>query len=185
MKDMKDISDRTHQRGNAYLVTVMVMVIVTLLGLSLGAVTQTEMLIGSRQKTNQTVFYAAEAGVNLALARFMVQGETKPALISWTVPPAYSTGIPLQSEIHLAPVLPITMPVCNLCEGSESTEANPDSLHNIRSPITVRAFLETDSGQVLAQRRVSTFVDILPWKVPETLAAGGSLENQRNLVEFD
>lgn len=177
-------------RGNAYLITVMVMVIVTLLGLSIGAVSQTEMLIGSRERNNQRVFYLAETGLNLAVARFMASRETRGTRAEMLLPPAYDFsddggfgGIALQGVLRIAPVMATAKPPCNLCSIGGSTEANPESLFNMRYAITVRAQMESQSGQVLAQRRVSSLLDIQPWRADEE--AANVLDSLKAEVEYN
>ena len=164
-----DLRLRRRESGNAYLVTVMVMIIVTLLGLSLGAVTQTEMLIGSRERNNQRVFYLAEGGLNLGVARFMVTSDQRAARVEMDLPPAYdysiSTGfgsLTMNGVVRMAPIKSPAINYCQLCDAASPTEG-ASTMQMVRLPVTIRASMETESGQVLAQRRVSSLIDITPW----------------------
>lgn len=180
---------RRHEAGNAYLVTVMVMIIVTLLGLSLGAVTQTEMLIGSRERNNQRVFYLAEGGLNLAVARFMVSADQKASRLEFTLPPAYDFsseggfgGISMDGVVRLAAIRSPSVLPCQLCDAAAPGEYG-SKLKQVRLPITVRASMETKSGQVLAQRRMSTLVDLTPWD--GDVSGSSTLDLQKPDIEYN
>lgn len=66
---LRTASDRRFQEGSAYIVTLLVLFILTTIGLSLTLVTQTEMLIGSQERDIQNVFYASDAGLEIVTAR--------------------------------------------------------------------------------------------------------------------
>lgn len=191
MKRIPSVSPRSARRrdqaGNAYLVTVMVMIIVTLLGLSLGAVTQTEMLIGSRERNNQRVFYLGEGGLNLGVARFMVTSDLRPARIEMEMPPAYdfsaSGGFAGHSMTGVIRLAPIKSPFLNYVQlGEAGAPEYDDSMQAVRLPITVRASMETASGQVLAQRRMSSLIDITPWAGN---VSGSGLDVNDSEIEFN
>lgn len=165
----------------------MVMIIVTLLGLSLGAVTQTEMLIGSRERNNQRAFYLAESGLNLAVARFMVSAEQRATRIEWDLPPAYDFsdsggfgGVTLRGAARVSAIQPVSILPCQLCE--QTSAEYEGGLKGVRIPITVRASMESQSGQILAQRRVSSLIDFAPWRgdFPDR-----TVGNQKDDIEFN
>lgn len=179
---------RCRESGNAYLVTVMVMIIVTLLGLALGAVTQTEMLIGSRERNNQRVFYLAEGGLNMGLARFLVSSDQRAARVDMDLPPAYDYSISsgfgslsMNGVLRMAPIRSPALNYCQLCDAASPTET-AGGMQAVRLPVTVRASMETDSGQVLAQRRMSSLIDITPWDGNVTDAG---LDTQQSEIEFN
>lgn len=181
-------TSRRREAGNAYLVTVMVMIIVTLLGLSLGAVTQTEMLIGSRERNNQRVFYLAEGGLNLSLARFMVTSNQTAAHITIELPSAYDYSISAgfgsyspNGVVRMAPIKSPAINYCQLCDAASPTEGQ-NGMQQVRLPVTIRASLESDSGQVLAQRRMSSLIDVTPWDGAVTDAG---LDLQVDEIEFN
>jgi hypothetical protein len=183
------LTSRRGQSGNAYIVTVMVMIIVTLLGLSLGAVTQTEMLIGSRERNNQRVFFLAESGLNIAVSRFMVTTEQDAARLEWDLPPAYDlsgeggfAGISMKGVSRLAPVPVVWSNYCQLCCAGSleyTTDCDPEARRYV---FTVRSSMRSASGQILAERRVSSLLDIMPWDSQDKLL---SIDSQVADIEFD
>jgi len=69
---------RRGERGSAYLVVLLALVVLTIIGLSLVMVTQTEMQLGSNERTINRTFYAAESGMKFALARFGATQQVMP-----------------------------------------------------------------------------------------------------------
>lgn len=63
---------RRAERGSAYIVALLVLVVLSLLGLSLALITQTEVQIGANELTSHRVFYGADSGINIGLANYMV-----------------------------------------------------------------------------------------------------------------
>jgi hypothetical protein len=65
------------ERGSAYIIALLVLVVLSLLGLSLALISQTELQIGANELSAHRVFYGAESGINIALANYMVtHGDT-------------------------------------------------------------------------------------------------------------
>ena len=62
---------RTHQReaGSVYVIALLVLLILTIVGLALSLVTQTERLLGANDRITQRVFYAADSGTAVSTAR--------------------------------------------------------------------------------------------------------------------
>ena len=75
-----DASAAQGERGSAYLITLMVLFVLTTLGLSLSVVTQTEILAGAQERVLERTFYAAESGLELSVARALAEGDFGPAL---------------------------------------------------------------------------------------------------------
>lgn len=63
---------RRGERGSAYIVALLVLVVLSLLGLSLSLISQTEVQIGANELTSHRVFYGADSGTHIGLANYMV-----------------------------------------------------------------------------------------------------------------
>jgi hypothetical protein len=68
------------ERASAYLVTLLVLLVLTALGLSLSLVTQTEIVAAAQERVLERTFYAAESGVELSVARALADGYLGPSL---------------------------------------------------------------------------------------------------------
>lgn len=64
-------SARHGERGSVFIVALMVLVMLTVIGLSLALVTETEMLIGGNEQVINETFFAAETGLAVAVTQLM------------------------------------------------------------------------------------------------------------------
>lgn len=60
------------EQGSVFIVALLALVLLTVIGLSLALVTETEMLLGSNEKIITETFYAAETGVNVVFGQSTV-----------------------------------------------------------------------------------------------------------------
>lgn len=72
---MTNHTRRHHESGSAYLIALMALFLLTILGISVSMVTQTEILASSQERTIERTFYAAEAGLESSIARALGQGD--------------------------------------------------------------------------------------------------------------
>ncbi len=63
---------RDSESGSVFIVALMVLVMLTVIGLSLALVTETEMLIGGNEQVINETFFVAETGMNVAISQLMV-----------------------------------------------------------------------------------------------------------------
>jgi Tfp pilus assembly protein PilX len=57
---------RRGEAGSAYLVAILALVVLTIAGLSLALITQTETQIGANEKMVERAFYAADSGIAIS-----------------------------------------------------------------------------------------------------------------------
>lgn len=72
------------QEGSALVFALLGLVFLTVIGLSLAVVTETEMLIGTNEQISQETFYAAEAGVATATTK-VLNGDTRRQFFAMSV----------------------------------------------------------------------------------------------------
>ncbi len=60
------------EAGSAYIAVLLVLVVLAIFGLALSLITQTEMQVGSNERTVSRVFYAADSGIEAAVAQALV-----------------------------------------------------------------------------------------------------------------
>lgn len=152
--------------GSAYLVVLLVLVVLTIIGLSLVAVTQTEMQIGSSERLANRTFYSADAGVGLATARVLVTNDHRPRTFTLEDSDPASS-LHLGETVEVSPFHPILDSPCNLCTINQGSD-----FYEINHALTVRATRrgwtgagpDADSPQ-LAQRAVTVMIEIQPWQL--------------------
>ena len=60
------------ERGSVFIVALLALVLLTVIGLSLALVTETEMLLGGNEQIITETFYASETGVSVAIGQAML-----------------------------------------------------------------------------------------------------------------
>ncbi len=165
------------QAGSAYLVTLLVMILLTVIALSLAVTTQTELQIGANERVATRVFYAADTGLEVAVARGLVSGDHSSQTFILT-----DDGLDYQdanpdwaSEVSLTPLLPILDTPCNLCEINNAGTYSENAYRKINNAVssTAQRFMTYDRGatkSAMGEKQVAAMIEMQPWKVlPEAL----------------
>ncbi len=155
---------RAQQRGSAYLLTLLALVVLTIIGLSLSVITQTEMQIGANERTVQRVFYAADSGISVAIARALNAFQYQS--ITYSLRDADTpVALDLRQDVDISPFLPILTSPCNLCEINRGGQYGAQNYHRVNHAVTVVATRRGGpNNTVLAQKTVSAMVDVMPWR---------------------
>lgn len=157
---------RASESGSAYLVAILALVVLTIVGLSLALITQTEMQIGANEKMIQRSFYAADSGISLATARTLVT--RRPAWSEiYTIPDPQGTGLRLEHEVDVSPFFPIGFAPCNLCDVNNTGEYGAQKYQRVNHAVTtiaIRRFPGADAP--LAEKSVTAMVEFQPWELP-------------------
>jgi len=148
------------ESGSAYLVTLLILVVLTIIGLSLTLVTQTEMQIGANERSIQRVFYVSDAGIAVSTARALIAADYSP--LAFSIDEATSPiGVGFRGEVGVSPFHPINYGTCNLCsinQGSNFYQIN----HALTSTGT-----RTGDGRQLAAKIISVMVEVQPWELSQ------------------
>lgn len=158
------IHRRAGEEGSAYLIALLVLVLLTVIGLSLAFVTQTEMEIGANERVIQRIFYAADGGIAIATARVLVTSDHREAVYDLSEP---GTTLDIRNVLNLAPVVPISDAPCNLCEINNSGTYQEKAYRKINNAMTVEAVRTAGrGGRRLAAKTVASMLEVQPWKSP-------------------
>lgn len=159
--DTAPLGDRRRsEAGSAYLATLLLLVVLTILGLSLAVITQTEVLIGGSEKQATRQLFAAGSGVELAGVyelvsrnsashRLRLERRTENILGDSTV---------IGDEICTSPYVQIHTGVCNLCAMNQDTE-----FAAVQYGVTVTALRQGSDADLAAKKTVGAVVSIEPW----------------------
>lgn len=107
------------ERGSAYLATLLVMIVLTVLGLSLMLVTQIESEIGATERTIHRTFYSADSGVAAAVAHKM-SGGSGPFQFGMNGDVAGS--LRRGDQVDVGNLFPVRIGFCNLCSANSGGE---------------------------------------------------------------
>jgi hypothetical protein len=165
MNDRLPANERGSQAGSAYIIALMVLVVLSIIGMALALITQTEMQVGANERILQRVFYAADSGLAASTARALVEAEYASRV--YELPDADLPGIPMNTEV--SPFLPIMSAPCNLCEINEGGQYGREPFHKINYGVTAEAVRHTGGGGQ-AMKVLSTLVEVQPWQLnPDAL----------------
>lgn len=156
---------RNPEAGSAYIIALMALVVLSIIGLGLALVTQTEMQIGSGERTQQKVFYAADTGIQTAISRAIVNKDL--GALTFTLKDNEKTLLGFEHEVADSVFFPLMNGPCNLCEINDMGQYGHDQYKKVNfgeTPVAVRknSFKPTDS---LASKTLSTLVELQPYQL--------------------
>lgn len=167
------------QAGSAYIAALLVLVVLTVIGLSLALITQSEMQIGANERVQQRMFYAANSGIAASTARALTNADYSSTTYrlgdiggSFTVPssaPFVRPGF----DVEVSPFLPILESPCHLCEINQTGTYSERSFRAINHAVTAVAIRrQGPTGTTLAQKTLSSMIEVQPWRqTPDALEA--------------
>lgn len=161
------------QAGSAYLLSLLVLVVITIIGLSLTLITQTEMQIGANEGIINRVFFAADSGISESTARALTNadyvGRTFELKEPGTVP-----ALNLRNRVEASAFYPILDAPCNLCEINNLGTYSDRAYRKVNHAVTATASRIGGAAETpLGQTTISAMVEVQPWRLspPEALLA--------------
>jgi Tfp pilus assembly protein PilX len=153
---------RRGEAGSAYIIALIVLAILSIIGLSLAFITQSEMQVGSNERIESRVFYAADSGISAATASALVAADYTPKTYTFTEPNAIP-GLGIKHQVQVSAFYPLLDAPCNLCEINNAGTYNEHSYRKINHGVTATA-VRIGGGRTLAQKTLSAMVEVQPWK---------------------
>ena len=159
---------RSHrsQRGSVYVITLVVLLVLTVLGLSIALITQSEMQIGINERLSETMFYAAGSGIDVATAKALVAGDMRAMRLDQVVP----RGLPnlnVRNRVDVSTFKPIMNSPCDLCMINDGETYR--KIHHLVDATATRVgwqgAVEPAKPTPLAQKRLEVMVAFQPWRL--------------------
>ena len=172
------------QRGSAYIITLLALVVLTILGLSLSVITQSELVIGANERVEKRTFYAADSGIAHALARALVNGDYEAADLTLPDPGSKLPGVNM--VISMSPLFPVGYPPCNLCEiNNRGNYASDRSYSAVDFAVTSQAVRRRGAlSGALAQKSVSSMLQVQPVQLSTDALVTIGDEEQLSRLKF-
>ncbi|HVS16596.1 MAG TPA: pilus assembly PilX N-terminal domain-containing protein [Thermoanaerobaculia bacterium] len=171
------------EEGSAYIVALLVLFVLTAVGLSVAFVSQTELIVGSQERTIQRTFYAADAGLDIAAASALNTGNYEARRID-LADPAGLFGASLIDRIETSVVAPILETACNLCQINQDADYYRIS-HAITSRASRLGRTATAGEDVpLSVKELTAVVDFQPWRRQATATFLGTDAANRTQIRF-
>ena len=151
----------TSESGSAYLVAILALVVLTIAGLSLALITQTEMQIGANEKMIERAFYAAESGISIATANSLVaRGGAEGSQYILGDPEAVGRTLRLEHYVVTSPFFPISDSFCPLSDiaNQGQYEQHWARVNHLVTSTSVRRVPQSEIP--LAEKAVSAMVEL-------------------------
>ena len=155
----------SRQRGSAYLISLLVMLVLTLMGLALTTLTQTELLIGSNERQIQRLFFAADAGRAASTAKALLSNDYEPYEFELTEANMWGgrSGLSTRHVVEMSAFYPAQEEICDLCDSANSMSLKADPLYRTAYIVGSTATRMNDvDGNELGRKVIGTFVDLHP-----------------------
>ena len=136
------------------------MVVLTVLGLSVALVTQTEIALGGQERVIERTFYAAEAGFQLSIAKALNEGDFG-AITHERQRSDLELGqlVDIRERVRTSPLLCLADLPCNLCsinQGREFVRRN----HSLA--VNAERFGAGNEETVIGRKSLSLMIDVEP-----------------------
>jgi hypothetical protein len=113
---------RSAERGSAYLFVLLGLLVLTIIGLSLVVVTQTESQIGGAEKTSTRVLYGAESGLHAQVGLHFLELSPESRQFQLASSTAAETIVGMTETVDVSPFYPIYAGPCALCSVNQGSE---------------------------------------------------------------
>lgn len=152
---------RPGEAGSAYLVAILALVVLTIAGLSLALITQTETQIGANEKMVERAFYAADSGIAISIARALVNNDKAARLYRLEDPEG--PGFRLEHLVDASAFHPISYGPCNLCDIANQGQNGAQNYWRVNHSIDSTAVRRIPGTDVpIAERALTAMVELQP-----------------------
>lgn len=160
------------EAGSAYILTLIVLLVLTLLGLVIALITQSEVEVGANERTINRVFYGAETGITNSVAAYMFGNDRLGSTFTYMDPGATITSPDstiFGTEVVVSPMHHLNDGPCNMCEVNQNSQ-----YFNVTHQVAATATRFGDDGEgnrtVLASKGLEVMVGIQPLQVTPDIA---------------
>jgi len=101
------------ERGSAYIVVLLALVVLTIVGLSLVFVTQTEVQLGSNERTISRTFFAADSALTVSTARHLLENDDRSLTYIQNV--SALGGQSLADQVQVSKINYLSISPCDWC----------------------------------------------------------------------
>jgi len=151
---------RRGEEGSAYLVVLMLLVVLTVIGLSLSVITQTEVIIGGSEKQATRQLFAAGSGVHLAAVYELVASDAAKhkMTLAERSEDFFGATTTIGDRICTTPFIQLAAGTCNLCM------MNQDAGYSaVQYGVTATALRHGDA-KLAARRTIGSVLALEPWE---------------------
>ena len=155
------------QEGMAYILALLVMLVLTMVGVSLAGITSTERQIAASERSVQRVLYTADWGIDASTARALVQADYSSGTYTVAgedVP--HAAALNMRHEIEVSPFVPILAAACNLCQVNGAGQYGTKSYFMVTHAVASRSTRMVGVGAATSSKTLASMLDVQPWQLP-------------------
>ncbi len=167
MHQASPVTAGRHQRGTAFILVLLALVVLTIFGVALTFITQAELQVGANERLANRAFYTADSGIGIMTARVLVKNDRSPQTLT-TSSTVLGASSAVTDEVDSSAFMPILDAPCNLCQINNSTSYNSNykRVNNLVTSTGSRVGIAADGTRsILAQQVLSAMVDIQPTQI--------------------
>ncbi|KAB2962207.1 MAG: hypothetical protein F9K16_09720 [Thermoanaerobaculia bacterium] len=157
-------SRASSERGSAYLFALLVLLVLTVIGLSLAVITQTEVQIGGAEKSAVRVLYGADTGVRMQFAAFATTNSAP--MTRYDLDVADIAGATLTEIVDTAPYLPMYLGPCGLCSQNVGSDDRKFAINFVTNALGRRLGTVGSTDLPQASKLVSLMYFVQPQNEP-------------------
>jgi len=162
---------RAGEAGSAYIAVLLVLVVLTIFALALSLITQTEMQIGSNERTVNRVFYTADSGIEVAKVQVLVSRDfnARTYMITDSGAALVNGTKQVGTEVRVSDFAKVQEGPCNLCEinqaGAYGAKDFAKTTYYVQSMASRFATLNAGTTrEPLAQKTISAMFELQPFE---------------------
>jgi hypothetical protein len=164
------------ESGSAYIAALLALVVLSILGLSLIFVTQTELELGSNERTINRTFYAADSGLAVAAARVLTTRAYEPFSYIQNRIRIGDQVVADRVEVTLA--APIAKAPCDWCPVNDDGVPKFYKVNHALTATASRVGWDSSlasppaDAKVYSRSELAVMFEFQPWRNPPTEAVG-------------
>ncbi|HEY6324751.1 MAG TPA: pilus assembly PilX N-terminal domain-containing protein [Thermoanaerobaculia bacterium] len=168
-------SHRRRERGSAFIVALLVLLVMTVAGLALTLMTQTEVRIGANEREANRTFYASDSGIHVSSARTLWAGtntQTLTVLLNTTQQDTGASSAPpltFADQITVTPLYPLYAGSASGTSINQNQQTAYAAVTHVVNATSQRAGKLGSTTQNMAQKLVGSMIELQPWAKANSL----------------
>lgn len=161
----KILDPRRGERGSAYIVVLLALVVLTIIGLSLVMVTDTEVQLGANERTLTRTLFASDSGLQVAVVRHVMGPEN--GAFTFIQNRSSAGGLQVAEQIQQSAFQQLSWADCDWCPTNENDQQYNDDNYTVTSTGQRLAWSgdgnslpPSGGGKALSQTQVTTMIRV-------------------------
>ncbi|MDP9119918.1 MAG: hypothetical protein M3O15_00875 [Acidobacteriota bacterium] len=173
---------RRGETGSAYIIALLVLVVLTIVGLTLTLITQSEVRQGANERSINRALYASDSGIAVAVAKVLVSNDYTPTTFKLNTTlqdTGASPTITFADQITVTPLVPIADAPCNLCQINQGNDYY--MINHAGNTDSVRNGLGAATPQPIADKTLGVMIALQPWQHSASSLAASVSSGMQNV----